>query len=431
MADKTQTIRDDFRKYLFSCIRPFYEEPLVIERGQGSTVVDSEGREYLDFFGGILVTGVGHCHPKVKERTVDQINKVQHTSNFYVTEPPVALAKKLAEITPGKLQKTFFTNSGSEADETAVLVARCYTDNYEVVAMRHGYAGRTTLAMSMIGDSQYRLPGAGLGAGVVQVANPYCYRCPYGLTYPECELHCARDVEEVIRTSTVGRIAAFVAEPIQGVGGFIVPPKEYFQVVAEIVRRYGGIFISDEVQTGFGRTGGKMFAIEHFDVEPEVMTMAKALGNGMPIGATIAAPEVADSIQGFSVSTYGGNPVSTETARAVLDVIIGEDLVKNAQTVGAFLRRRLDEMKERFPVIGDVRGMGLMQGMELVEEGKEPAPHIVNQIFEETRKRGLLIGKGGTHGNFIRVTPPLNVSRSDAEAGMKIFEESFEAIAGA
>jgi len=426
-SDKTKNIREDFREYLFPCIRPFYEEPLVIERGQGATVVDSEGREYLDFFGGILTTAVGHCHPKVKERTVAQINKLQHVSNSYLTEPAVSLAKKLAEITPGRLQKTFFTNSGSEADETAVLAARCYTGAYEVVAMRHGYSGRTTLAMSMIGDSQYRLPGAGLGAGVVHVANPYCYRCPYGLTYPSCDLHCARDVEEVIRTSTMGTIAAFIAEPIQGVGGFIVPPKEYFQVVAEIVRRYGGIFISDEVQTGFGRTGGKMFGIEHYGVEPEVMTFAKALGNGMPIGATIAVPEVADSVKGSSVSTFGGNPVSTKTALAVLDVIISEELVHNAQKVGALIRERLESLKEKFPVIGDVRGMGLMQGMELVKEGKEPAPQAVNRLFEETRRRGLLIGKGGTYGNFIRLTPPLNIHPSDAETALEILEASMQA----
>ncbi|MBI2881474.1 MAG: aspartate aminotransferase family protein [Candidatus Tectomicrobia bacterium] len=423
-------IREKAKQYLFPAVGTYYEEPLVIERGRGATVVDAEGRQYLDFFAGILTVGVGHCHPAVTKRAADQAARLQHTSTLYLTEPAVALAERLAQITPGRLLKTYFTNSGSEANETAVLAARCYTGREEVVALRHGYSGRTALAMSLTGQAPWRLTGSGLSAGVVHAANPYCYRCPYEKTYPSCDLVCARDVEQVIQTATGGRIAAFLAEPIQGVGGFIVPPREYFQVVVEIVRRYGGVFICDEVQTGFGRTGGKMFGIQHFGVEPEVMTFAKTLGNGAPIGATIAVPEVADSLKGLTISTFGGNPVSAEAARATIEVVLSEELVHNAEVVGRRVRGRLEALKERFPLVGDVRGMGLMQALELVEDGKRPAARALGRVFEETKKRGLLIGKGGFYGNVIRLAPPLNVDPSDADAAMDILEASLEAVAG-
>jgi 4-aminobutyrate aminotransferase len=345
-----------------------------------------------------------------------------------LTGPSVALAEKLATITPGKLQKSFFTNSGSEANETAVLTARSYTGNHEVVALRSGYSGRTGMAMSLTGQAPWRSSAAGTMGGVVHAPNPYCYRCPYEQTYPSCDLLCARDVEQVIQTATSGSIAAFIAEPIQGVGGFIVPPKEYFQIVTDIVRKYGGVFICDEVQTGFGRTGGKMFGIQHFNVEPEIMTMAKTLGNGAPVGATIATNEVADSLKGLTISTFGGNPVSTMAALATIDVIISEEIVHNSEVVGAHMVNRLNELKELFPVIGDVRGMGLMQALELVWEGKQPATDAVNQIFEETKRRGLLVGKGGLSGNIIRITPPMNVSTTDIDRAIDILKVSFESI---
>ncbi|MFQ5913489.1 MAG: aspartate aminotransferase family protein [Nitrospinota bacterium] len=430
-ANRSQEVREKSQKYLFPAARTYYEEALVIERGRGATVVDADGREYLDFFAGILTVGVGHCHPRVAERTAEQVGRLQHTSTLYLTEPAASLAERLAQVTPGRLQKTFFTNSGSEANETAVLAARTFTGSHEVLALRHGYSGRTTVAMSLGGQASWRLAGSDSGAGVVHAANYYCYRCPYEQTYPSCDLLCARDLEQVIQTSTGGRIAALVAEPIQGVGGFIVPPKEYFQVAVEIVRRYGGIFICDEVQTGFGRTGGKMFGIQHFGVEPEVMTFAKALGNGAPIGATIAVPEVADSVKGLTISTFGGNPVSAEAARATLEVIVSEELVHNAQVVGEHLRARLEALKERFPLVGDVRGMGLMLALELVGEGKRPAPEALNRLFEETKRRGLLIGKGGIFGNVVRLTPPLNVEKSDVDTAVEILEASLEAVAGA
>src|SRR6202035_2379263 len=308
------------------------------------------------------------------------------------------------QITPGqKLTKSFFTNSGTEANETAILTSRCYTGSTEIVALRYAYHGRSSLAMGLTAQSNWRL-GPVTQAGIVHAVNAYCYRCPYGLSYPSCGVKCAQDVEEVIRTTTSGRIAGFIAEPIQGVAGFVTPPKEYFPIVADIVKKYGGLFISDEVQTGWGRTGGKWFGIEQWGVQPDIITSAKGLGNGSPVGLTVARPEIADSLKGATISTFGGNPVTATAAKAVIDYIDDNNLMINAAEVGAYLRGKLEEMKEKYSIIGDVRGMGLMQALELVEdrETKKPAVDATLALMEMARENRLLIGKGGTYGNVIR-----------------------------
>jgi 4-aminobutyrate aminotransferase len=267
-------------------------------------------------------------------------------------------------------------------------------------------------------------------AGFVHARAPYCYRCPFKLTYPECGLACANDIEELIMTTTTGEIAAFMAEPILGVGGFIVPPPGYFERAVEITRKHGGLFIADEVQTAWGRTGDKWFGIEHWDVEPDIITSAKGLGNGVPLGITVATPEVADKYPGLTFSTFGGNPVSMTAALAVIRVIEEEDLKKNAAVVGAYLRQRLDELKDKYPVIGDVRGMGLMQGLELVKdrETKEPAPQAVAKILEETKRRSVLIGKGGLYGNVIRTGLMLNSSKDHVDQMIEALDASFTSI---
>src|SRR6185369_11092251 len=308
-----------------------------------------------------------------------------------------------------------FTNSGTEANETAILASRCYTGNTEVVALRHSYHGRSSMAMGITGQGAWKL---GLPqAGIVHALNAYCYRCPLGLKYPDCEVQCAKDMEDLIRSTTTGRIAGFIAEPIQGVGGFVTPPKEYFPIVEKIVRNHGGVFISDEVQTGWGRTGGKWFGIEQWGVTPDIMTSAKGLGNGAPIGLTVARPEVADALKGATISTFGGNPVTATAAKAVIDFIDDHKLMINAAETGAYLRSHLDELKAKHPLIGDVRGMGLMQAIELVEdrESKTPAPEATAALMEAARENRLLIGKGGTYGNVIRITPPLNISKQDVD----------------
>ena len=414
-------------QYIWPCANTYYQEPLVVERAEGVRVWDTEGKSYLDFFAGVLTVSVGHCNPEINAAIAAQMNKVQHTSTLYINQPVVELAEKLADITPGRLQKSYFTNSGTEADETAVVLAKLHTGSQEVVTLRHGYSGRSQGAMSLCGHSTWRVVPSSV-PGVVHAAAPYCYRCPFGLEYPSCELRCAQDIEELIQTTTSGRIAAFLAEPILGVGGFVTPPKEYFKVAQEIVKRYGGLLIIDEVQTGWGRTGEAMFGISYWDVEPDVMTFAKGMANGVPIGATIATPEVADSYKPLTFSTFGGNPVTAAAARAVIDYIEKNQLVQNAKTVGGYLREKLEELKQKYPVIGDVRGLGLMQGLELIYPDKSPNPQAVAQVFEKTREFGLLIGKGGLWGHVIRLGPPLNCSKNDVDEAIKALDQAFSGL---
>jgi 4-aminobutyrate aminotransferase len=281
--------------------------------------------------------------------------------------------------------------------------------------------------MGLTGQGAWKLGPA--VPGIVHAHNAYCYRCPFGLTYPNCEVKCAQDVEELIRATTGGRVAGFIGEPIQGVGGFITPPREYFGIVEKIVREHGGIFISDEVQTGWGRTGGKWFGIEQWGVTPDIMTSAKGLGNGAPIGMTVAKPEVADSVKGLTISTFGGNPVTTTQAGAVLDYIDENNLRANCEQTGAYLRGRLEELKEKHEIIGDVRGMGLLQALELVEDrqSKKPAAAQTAMVMEAAREQRILVGKGGMFGNVIRLSPPMNIGRADVDRFIGLLDAAFAA----
>ncbi len=417
------------QEYIWPCVGTYYEHPLALTHGDGMHVWDTEGTRYLDCFGGVLTTSVGHARPEVVEAVSEQIGKIAHTSTLYINSPQVELAEKMAQITPGSLKKSFFSNSGTEADETAMVLARIYTGRSEIIALRHGYHGRSIMAMAATGHAPWKHAPSAL-AGIIHAHAPYCYRCPFNLKPESCAMECARDVEELIQTSTSGEVAAFIAEPIMGVGGFITPPKDYFKVVTEIIRRYGGIFICDEVQTGWGRTGDKWFGIEHWEVEPEIMTFAKGMANGSPIGCTTAVAEVADKYPSLTFSTFGGNPVTTAAALATIRVIEENDLPENARVVGDYLRARLEELKEKHAVIGDVRGMGLMQAIECVKnrETKEPDPQSVVRVFEETRKRGVLIGKGGLYGNVIRLGPPLIATRSDIDELVTALDGAFSSL---
>lgn len=420
-------IYEKHKEYFVPCITHYYEEPLIVDRGQGRYLYDIDGKEYLDFFGGIVTISVGHCDEEITAKTVEQMRKLQHTSTLYPTLPAISLAEKLAKITPGRLQKSFFTSSGTEAVETAVLLAQLYTKSNELIALRHCYSGSSLLTMNITGHQKWRLGGS-LIPGIKHAHNAYCFRCAFGKEYPDCDLECAKDVKELIETTTSGQPAAFIAEPIQGVGGFITPPKEYFKEVVSMIKSYGGLFICDEVQTGWGRTGGRMFGIEHWEVEPDIMVMAKGAANGSPIGITIATPEVAEALKGPHLSTFGGNPVTATAALATIDAIEKRGLVQNAEEMGYFLRDRLEGLKEKFKIIGEVRGKGLIQGLEIVKEKKEPAPDLVNGIFEETKKEGLLIGRGGLYGNVIRITPPLTIGKAEIIRAVQILDRVFEKI---
>src|SRR3954453_23044411 len=414
------------QEFLFPSVFHYYQEPMVVTRAKDQYVWDADGNQYLDFFGGIVTVSVGHCNDQVNAKVHQQLDKLQHVSTVFVTEPQVALAKKVASITPGgQLTKSFFTNSGTEANETAILAARCYTGATEIIALRHSYHGRSSMAMALTAQAAWRL-GPVTQAGIVHAHNAYCYRCPFGLKYPECEVQCAKDVDELIRTTTSGRIAGMIAEPMPAVGGFITPAKEYFPTVEKIVRNAGGIFISDEVQTAWGRTGGKWFGIEQWGVVPDIIPSAKGMANGSPIGLTVAKPAVADAIQGVQISTFGGNPVTATAAKAVIDFIDENNLRVNAAEAGAHLRGRLEDLREKHTIIGEVRGMGLMQAIELVEDrkSKKPATSATVALMEAARENRVLIGKGGLYGNVIRITPPLNISRSDIDEFIRLLDLS-------
>src|ERR1700732_697977 len=436
MSSKTQSglsrseeVIQKHREYLWPSVTNFYQHPLVADRAHMQYVWDLEGRKYLDFFGGILTISVGHTNPKVTSKIKAQVDRLQHTSTLYPTEPIVALAEKVAQIAPGKLQKSFFSNSGTEANEAALLLARMATGSFDIIALRHGYSGASTLAKSVTAQGPWRAAGV-VSVGVAHAINPYCYRCPLGLKYPDCGVACAKDVEDLIQTGTSGHIAAFIAEPIQGVGGFITAPPEYFKIVFNIVKKYGALYISDEVQTGWGRTGKNWFGIEHWEVTPDIITSAKGMANGVPIGLTVTTPEIAGGYQGSNIATFGGNPVTSVAARATIELIEEDGLRENADVVGKYFRGKLEELQSKYAVIGDVRGMGLMQALELVKDRKtkEPAPEATNLVMERARHNGLLIGKGGLYGNTLRLAPMLNTTKGDVDDAIQLLDKSFSEV---
>lgn len=427
----SKTVRAKHKEFMLPAVSNYYEEALVLHEGKGARVKDLDGRTFLDFFGGILTVSVGHSNERVNQAVIQQIQRLSHVSTLYPTVSMVELAEKLVKVAPGNLKKAFFTASGTEADETAVNLAQVATGNLEIIALRHGYSGRSMLAQSLTGHSSYRSVPSQVAA-VKHALSPYCYRCPLKLEPKSCGVHCAKDLEELIRTTTTGRIAGMLAEPIQGVGGFITPPKEYFEIASEIVRRFGGVMIIDEVQTGFGRTG-KMWGAQQYGVDPDIMTTAKGIANGLPLAATLCTPVIADAFKSATISTFGGNPVSCAAASAVLDEIDEQRLVENAARRGEELRSGLERLQKKYPkTIGDVRGMGLMQALELVVDetikDRTPNPKATLRLFEETKKRNLLIGKGGLYGNTIRIAPPLNVTASEVEEALKLLDESFAAM---
>ncbi len=404
------------------------DEPLAVERASGMYLYDVEGNEYLDFFGGILTVSVGHCNEEVTEATVRQLRRTQHTSTLFINEATVAFAEKMRDVTPGNLSVSFFTSSGTEANETAIMTARMYTGRTDVIALRHGYSGRTQTAMSLTGQAPWR-SGLVYDGYIKHVRNPNMYRRPAGMSEEAYLDLCVSEVEDVIGSSTEGRIAAFVAEPVQGVGGFVVAPQDYFRRVKPIIEEAGGLLIIDEVQTGWGRTGTGMCAIGHWGVQPDIMTFAKGVANGYPVGITTTTPEIAAAVDHLTLSTYGGNPVAMATALATVEYIERHGLVENAARQGATLRRHLERMQSRFAFVGDVRGMGLMQAIEFVDEAKRPDAARASAFVAAARRHGLILGKGGMGGNVIRIAPPLIVTADEVETAAMTMELALQDVA--
>ena len=415
-----KNIIDKKKKFIMPCLGHFYFDPPQFVRGEMQYLFDDKGNKYLDMYAGVSVINCGHCNPFITEKIIAQIKNLQHVCNIYLTENFVNLAERLAEITPGKLQKSFFCSTGTEANEGALLLASIYKKNSEFIALQNGLHGRTKLTMSITGIGMWRTDPNPVG-GIHFAPNPYCYRCPLGKTYPACDLECANKIETLIQTSTSGKPAALIAEPIQGNAGIVVPPKNYFKRVKEILDKYGALLIIDEVQTGFARTG-KMFAIENFDVEPDIMSVAKALGNGQPISAFISTAEIADTYTRPGASTLGGNPVSSTAGLAVLDYIDENNLMNNAKERGAQLKNGLLALKENYPIIGDVRGIGLMIGAEFVHADKSPAPQELDKVLEQLKDMGFIIGKGGVGRNVMAFQPPLVITEKNVDDVLNALE---------
>ena len=420
-VEEGQRVLAGHDKYLFPCAKPLYRSPLVLEEGQGVWVRDSEGGEYLDFFAGILTTSIGHCHPRVVQEVTEQMGRLGHTSTMYATANQVEVARRIADIAPGRLTRSFFTNSGTEAVETAIMLASIFTGRTEVIALKLGYHGRSVLATNLTAHSSWRPLASGI-AGIKHAISPYPYRCPFKSPCDEtCVEAFAHDLEEVILTTTNGRPAALIAETIQGVGGFVVPPPGYHQRAAEIIRSHGGLFISDEVQAGWGRTGDHWFGIEHWGVEPDIMVMAKGVANGFPVGVTTTRDEIAEAWTTKTISTYGGNSVSMAAAAATLDVMREEDTPRRATDRGRELGSALRALEAEYDWIGEARGMGLMWGLEIVTDGqsKKPDPGRTAALLEAAKDESLLVGSGGLYGNVIRMGPSMLITEDELTEAME------------
>ncbi|MDP9382543.1 MAG: aspartate aminotransferase family protein [Chloroflexota bacterium] len=405
-------------------------EPVVVDRALGATIYAADGTECLDLFAGISVVNVGHCNPRVVTAAREQMERLIHAASYVYHVPAVGqLAEKLAEITPGRLKKTFFCNSGAEAVEGAMRLAKAYTGRSEFVALQASFHGRTNATLSVTGNSARKTRGGPYLPGVAFAPAPNPYRCRFCSGC--CTLACADSVEDVFKYQTSGDVAAFIAEPVMGEGGIIVPHSDYFRRVKEILDRYGALFIADEVQSGFGRTGA-MFAIEHYGVEPDIIAMAKGIANGFPLGAFTAPPEVADSFRpGEHLSTFGGNPVSCAAGLATIEVLQEDRLPERAAELGSWCKAALEELARNLPLIGDIRGIGLMIGVELVldRETRQPAPSEAAEVRRYCRERGVLVGVGGQDGNVVRIQPPLVIEREDLERALDVLGGALQAVA--
>lgn len=412
------------KQFTNPAIFTLYSEPLMIVEGHMQYLYDETGRRYLDLFAGIVTVSVGHCHPKVTRAMREQIETLVHTTTIYLHPNFAMMAKKLASKMPPGLDVTYFTNSGSEANDLAILLARAYTGNNDVIAVRNSYHGGSPSTMAATSHHTWKFPQQ-LNSGIHHAISPDPYRSPFKGTPEEIATQSANDIRELIRYSTPGRIAAFMAEPIQGVGGVTMGAPGYLRQAYAVAREFGGLCIADEVQTGFGRTGEHFWGFQNYGVVPDIVTMAKGIGNGAPLAAVTTRREIAEKLtQRTHFNTFGGNPVSMAAGLAVLDVIEEEGIQQNAKVVGGRFKRGLEELMSRHRLIGDVRGLGLMLGVELVRDRatKEPARAETLAVMEHAREMGVLLGKGGLEGNVLRIKPPMCLTAEDVDFALEVLD---------
>jgi 4-aminobutyrate aminotransferase / (S)-3-amino-2-methylpropionate transaminase / 5-aminovalerate transaminase len=424
----TKTTEEKYRDFVITSFVKAIQ-PIVIDRGEGAVVYDAKGRAFLDCFAGISVVNSGHANPEVIAAAKAQIDKLVHCCSYvYYAKPVADLAEKMAEITPGRLQKTFFANSGAEAIEGALKLARLYTCRKEVISLEMSFHGRTYMTLSVTGNSGRKKRGGPYASGVAFAPAPYLYRSQWK-DDEQCAEECAKAVEHIIRYHTSGDVAAFLAEPVMGEGGIIVPPKSYFRRVKEVLDRHGILFIADEVQSGFGRTGA-MFAIEHYGVEPDILATAKGIADGFPLGGFTARTEIADCFQpGDHLSTFGGNPVSCAAALANINYMQKHNLPQQSLEKGKYTQEKLKGLQQRFPLIGDIRGLGLMIGIELVENAqKTPATAKAEAVRSICVREGVLIGVGGVYGNVVRLQPPLVITREQLDEALGAIEKALREV---
>jgi alanine-glyoxylate transaminase/(R)-3-amino-2-methylpropionate-pyruvate transaminase len=414
-------------QYLTPALVTYYKQPIMLVEGSMQYLYDEQGKRYLDGFAGIVTISVGHCHPYVIEKGIEQLETLQHATTIYLHPTIAEYGKMLAERMPANLKVCYFVNSGSEANDLAILLARLYTCNYDIISLRNSYHGGNTSTMGLTAHSswKYNCPH---GFGIHHAMNPDPYRGIWGHDDPEAGEKYANDVLNLIDTATPGRLAGYFAESIQGVGGSVVYPDGYLKKAYAFVRSAGGVCIADEVQTGFGRTGTHYWGFENHGVIPDIVVMAKGIGNGAPLAAVVTTPEIAQSMNGrIHFNTFGGNPVSCAMGKAVLEVIDRDKIQENAHVVGSYMLEGFHRLLDKHDIIGDVRGRGLMTGIELVRDRKtkEPATHECAQVHERVKDMGLLVGKGGLCGNTLRIKPPMCITKADVDFMVEALDVAF------